>query len=122
QVRVGLGLREPRHEVLESLRLLRGWQPTRHQGLKLVAGRAVRLLLARQERDAGPGEGHEHRGAGEGAHAEDSPPVGGTEGRVIVTTVPLPRDDSRWMLPPCSSTARRAIDSPRPVPPFLVEK
>jgi hypothetical protein len=37
----------------------------------------------------------------------------------ILKVAPLPSSDSTVMPPPCSSTMRREIDRPSPVPPFL---
>src|SRR3954464_6493155 len=41
-------------------------------------------------------------------------------GSVKLNTEPLPSSDSTQSLPPCSSTMRREIDRPRPVPPFFL--
>ena len=43
-------------------------------------------------------------------------------GRNIENDVPRPGSDTTWIVPPCSSTVRRALESPRPVPPFLSDQ
>ena len=40
-------------------------------------------------------------------------------GTVTVNVEPAPSSESTAMWPPCSSTMRRAMERPRPVPPFL---
>ena len=45
-----------------------------------------------------------------------------TGGRKIENDVPRPGSETTWIVPPCSSTMRRAVESPRPVPPFLSDQ